>query len=268
MTLCHKISSSLKEILDAFIKNKFRPMTLAELSELLDEDANTINQRILRDNENLFFSPNPNSKPKKIQVKQGHPDVVCYMRDNQCSVCKKKFKPEKLLVEYLNEQKKPKDSWDNLILLCESCKKAPSKQEKKKTKGTAQVLKAKIKSPPIMWEYKSLLIRYVQQDDGWIFMHQPDHIPVPAHFEYRENAEIDLDEEPKWFFIEENGEIISNSIADILNHFGAQGWELSYMQQVFPQQLSNDDMVYASSPTDISEQSVFLCMLKRMRGNA
>jgi len=274
MTTCHKISSSLKEILDVFIKNKFRPLTLAEISDLLGEDANTINQRILRDNENLFFSPNPNSKPKIIQVRPGHPDVVCYMRDNQCNLCKKKLKPEKMFVEYINNQKKQKNTWDNLKLVCDQCSKTPPKVTKQKTQKVTQISNLNIDKSMRTWEYKTLIIRNVPKFDDYSSLSEEDPKYIPAHFIYQENSEIDLTKDieeqeeqvSNWYTIIENGKIKSHSISDILNFFGIQGWELASIQQLSPQRNTQEENMIIYPTPGMLKNSVFFCLLKRNGG--
>ena len=91
----NKISKSIKEIIDAFIRFNFRPLTYKSISEFLNKDANTIVQRINR-NPNYFQVEG--ERPKKITLKEGLEEVYFYRDNNQCQICQKKLSPENLII--------------------------------------------------------------------------------------------------------------------------------------------------------------------------
>ena len=210
MSVEHKLTSSIKQIIDLFQKHNFQARTLQQISAELQEKENTINQRIIRD-ENYFFH-SEGSKPKIITINIHRPEILAHIYHNQCQSCKKTFKTA-LLKTYYKDGNKNSRTWGNVEPVCEECYiKLQKPQNLNQSKNTNPKKDPQQKQPAHKWEYKRVRIKTELQ-------------PTETYFVFNDNEQ---DEFPltDYFWLEDKGEIDSYDLTDILNYFGQMGWEM------------------------------------------
>ena len=265
-----KLPQPIKDILTIFIKHDFAPLTVQKIAEELQENHNSIYQRILRDKstKNPFFEMT-GTKPKKVQVKKGKKEVVFFRSNNQCYFCKKTVTINELRIQYIDEDAPDIQAWNNIVPVCTECKNGLSSSRIPKSKASKGTTSKKPTNQHVPWEYLTVSLRrregFEQQNN------------VVRRFVYYEFIEVDDDNEitdDKWLYLVDDGDddgddeevkdendgenderindgsdggndtaddgenegeagvISSRSISDILNYFGTQGWELIVMQEI------------------------------------
>jgi len=228
----NKIPKSVKEIIDVFIHYYFKPLTYKNISEVLKRDTNTIVQRVKR-NENYFDISG--KRPYKITLKKNIKEIYFYRDKNQCQICRKMFSPQKLLLRFKDPHMRNKYEWNNGFTCCQECK---DKEIVKKTKKS-RTPKNKAQKKDA-WEYKEIYIKKIECNP--IFQNSVlNHLQVKIGSwdqPYEENLSLsngvdydyyEFDElnDKGWFHLtNDENDISSKSISDILNYFGDEEWEL------------------------------------------
>jgi 5-methylcytosine-specific restriction endonuclease McrA len=232
------------------VKNNFHPMKVKTIAEKLQEEDNTINQRILRDEETYFKVTNP--KPKTIEIKRGLDDAV-FLRDmNRCYYCGKTWASSELKTRYLRPDVPDLDAWSNLITICRECTQKPSAEltplvpPTKERKGIP--FKA-IKSTKSAWEYLVVRIRGVTRRQQDILLEQflankKETDEQPSQFyEFLEITNImENVEERDWEYLENDQGRPSANLTQIFNYFGNKGWELVSMRDLAAPNTSGDEL--------------------------
>ncbi|MHA1269739.1 MAG: hypothetical protein ACTSPY_08110 [Candidatus Helarchaeota archaeon] len=230
-----RIPKSIKEILDLFIMKNFSPLTIQDISMALKIDSNTIAQRI---NRNEKFFEVIKKRPKKIIVKPGINEIIFYRDKNQCQICRKTLPQRDLMVRTLNPNLNNRDKYTNLITTCLKCQNKPiPKHSRKRKKNLNQKMDLEY-----IWEYKQIQIAkrigfrgehlspfpqiYYNMNLG---IYQENDINTYTYYEFNE-----LDGKG-WFYFtndENENEITSLKLIDIINEFGNDGWELVFMREI------------------------------------
>jgi len=207
--MLRSITPSIRQIIEVFEKHQFTTLTLQQLAKELDMKENTVNQRIIRD-DNYFFQTR-STKPKIVALNAYRKEIMAKIYKNQCQRCKLKKKLEDLQVIYLDGSKANKEI-SNLQVICKVCKskKQPVPNSKAVKKSGISVKNPKKKS---RWEYKRVMIR-------------TELNATPRYYKFNED---EFDEFPpnKWFWVEDkDGDIESLTLSAILDFFGNHAWEL------------------------------------------
>ena len=212
-----KIPQSIQNILDIFIRSNFFPFSYKSLADNLGLKVDTLIQRIRRNKE--YFEVDDSQRPSRISIKKGIKDIYFYRDRNKCQLCKKIVNPKKLTLKFRNPYQEDKYDWSNVLSVCDECK---DKEIIKKVNRVKQ---------PGEIEYKEVYIRLVskKQNDKWYSYYAFD--------EHDGMGEFPL--------LEENGNIASNTVADILNYFSADGWEVIHIKTI------------KEEPYDVEDYQVF-----------
>jgi len=197
-----KIPQSVKEILDEFIQLNFRRTTYKYLAGRLGLKVDTVIQRISRNKE--FFEIDDSERPSRISIRKGIKEIYFYRDKNQCKLCQKIVDLESLYLKYRNPYQEDKFEWRNVLSVCDDCK---EKEIIKKIK--------RVKKPGIV-EYKEVYIRLVSK------MKEEKRFYYYEFDEYDGTGEFPL--------LDENNDIKSKTVGDVLNYFGSDGWEVVHIE--------------------------------------
>ncbi len=262
-----KIPKAIRQILAVLVKNNFHPMKVKTIAEKLQEEDNTINQRILRDGETYFKVTNP--KPKTIEIQRGLGDAVFLRDKNRCYYCNKTWPSSELKTRYLRPDVPDLDAWSNLITICRECYQKPladlapppPAQEKK---GITFKVGKPTKSA---WEYTVVRIRSVTRREEdlkleELFTHKkPADSRLGQFYEFVEiTNDIDGLEEEDWQYLQDDTGQQSPSLTRILNYFGSMGWELVSVRDLVVHNISEDTL-------DELENDMIECFFKRRGGD-
>jgi len=210
-----KIPKSILEILDKFIQSNFRPYTYTYLADQLGLKTDTLIQRISRNKK--YFEVDDSSRPSRISVKKGIPEVYFYRDKNQCHLCQKIIEPERLYLKYRNPSQYDKYRWENVISVCDECK---DKEILKRVK--------RIKKPGAL-EYKEVFINLAYRTN-------PDTNIRESYYEFDE-----LNGAGPFPLINEDDKVASFTIADILNYFSADGWEVIHIERIMEEEYALEE---------------------------
>ncbi|MFX1500762.1 MAG: HNH endonuclease [Promethearchaeota archaeon] len=262
-----KIPKSVKEIVEVFIQYKFRPMTYKQISQVLNKDVNAIIQRIKRNEEGYFEITN--KRPYQISLKKNVKEVYFQRDRNQCQICHKTFNPEKLVLRFKNPHLKNKYTWNNGFTSCTGCK---NKQIAKKSKAKTQ---KKQQQKQDIWEYKEIHIKKLNLNNV-IAQYIEDYLPQinfsdfgPFNANPPLSQENEMEEEhyefdelngEGWFYLlDDDNQISSFSITEILDHFGNEGWELVSLIEV------NPGATTMAQFQAYSQMEIYRCIFKRKK---
>ena len=232
----NKIPNSIKEIIDEFIRFDFRPYTYNRLADRLNVEPNTIIQRI---NRNSKYFEIKGDRPKIITLRKDFEDIYFYRDKNTCQICQKKKNPDELIIRYKDpylEEKNDLDylhDWTNVITSCQDCK------EIDLIKRLSYKKKPEHVSLDYVWEYKEIEIREIhKKKNPYIELHLPgfkDKNPQYDHYH-----EVNETNGQGWYHIIDDNNERCEHLADILNYYGNQGWELVLVKQ-YPPDYEGDD---------------------------
>ncbi len=259
----YRIKTPIKKIIDVFRKKNFIPLTIQQIATELGERENSINQCIIRDNNDCFETLK--KKPRTIRLREGKEKIAFYLRDNQCHMCKKKTPPDNLQLHWLNPRAQNKLAWNNLVALCTECAGKPFPKQ-----GGGKKARAPKAQERPQWEYKSILVR-AQQGVEEKNVEYPGMPGFPMRqslnfifYEYNEIDDINEIDDDQWFHLIDNDEkIISLTFADILDDFGDDGWELAHIRDIRPQNQQNTWDVLPWGNTN--KDQTWECILKRQK---
>lgn len=263
MTL-KNIPTSIKEIINVFIRNNFNPLTYKSISKVLKKDTNAIVQRIKR-NEDYFVITG--KRPYQISLKTNLKEIYFYRDKNQCRICRKSINPEELLLRFKDSYMKDKYDWNNCFTCCQKCKdKEIAKKTRKKRTRKNQVQKKGA------WEYKEVYIKKIFHTP---LFQTPEYLrvsigswerPIEKNLthDYYEFNELNGD---GWFhLIDDDKNISSKIITDILDYFGDDEWELVSITKISGNNKTSA-MDYLVNYTPVREEQ-YQCIFKRkMRGD-
>lgn len=201
-----KIPQSVQEILNIFIRFNFIRFPYKTLANELKLKIDTLIQRISRNNE--YFEVDDSQRPSRISVKTGIREIYLYRDKNRCQICQKTVSPERLALKFRNPYQEDKYEWMNVLSVCDECK------DKKIVKIVKRV------KEPRGFEYKEIYIRWLSKK-------------IPETDDYEHYYEFDEFDGSGYFpLIDENEKIASRTVADVLNYFGADDWEVVYIKKL------------------------------------
>jgi len=206
------IPQSIREILDLFIRFNFTRFQYKTIADRLELKVDTLIQRISRNKE--YFEIDNSMRPNRISVKKGIDEVYFYRDKNKCHVCKKTIDPGRLTLKFRNPSEYDKYNWNNVISVCDECKDKDIVKREKRVKNTG------------VYEYKEIFIKLTYRKN-----------PKTDDYEnYYEFDELNGDE----FFpiIDEEDKIASKTVADILNYFSADGWEVVHIERIMEEEYA------------------------------
>jgi len=210
-----KIPPSVQEILNEYIKYQFFEIEYKRIARALDMNVDTIIQRIRRNKQ--YFEIDDSTRPSRISIKKGIPEIYYFRDKNTCQICQKQVSPNNLKLGFRNPYQNDIYDWNNVLSLCNDCEDKEIVKIIKKTKIPHEI------------EYKSINIR-------WSHKRNNDTNEWESYLEFDE-----LDGSGYFPLINEYEKIASNSIADILNYFSADGWEMIHIE--YPMVLNDYDEV-------------------------
>ena len=195
-----KIPISIQELLDEFIRYNFYKIEYKRLAGALKKNVDTIIQRVKRNNE--YFDIDDSQRPAIISVKKGVPEIYFYRDKNTCQICQKQVIPNELVLRFRNPSKRDKYDWSNVLSVCNECKDKPIVKIKKQIKS------------PLRIEYKEINITWdseLDEETGqWNSFLKFDELDGSGYFP----------------LLDSNEKIASKTIADVLNYFAADDWEV------------------------------------------
>lgn len=197
-----KIPQSIQKILDIFIRSNFYSYSYKSLADNLKLKVDTLIQRIRRNKE--YFEIDDSQRPSRITIKKGLKEVYFYRDKNKCLLCDELVNPENLTLKFRNPYQDDKYDWENVLSVCDKCK---DKEIIKKVKRAKK---------PGTFEYKEVYIRRVskKRNDNWYY-----------YYEFDEHDGIGV-----FPLLDENDKIASDTVGDILNYFGADGWDVIHIE--------------------------------------
>jgi len=201
-----KIPQSIRDILDLFIRFNFTRFQYKTIADRLGLKTDTLIQRISRNKD--YFEIDDSIRPSRISVRKGIDDIYFYRDKNKCQVCQKIVNPERLSLKFKNPYQEDKYKWQNVLSLCDECK----------DKGIVKRVK-QVKHPGLI-EYKEVSIQLTSKRDS----------KTDSNIYYYEFDEYDGT--GQYPLLDEEGNIASNTIADILNYFSADGWEVIHIERI------------------------------------
>ena len=196
------IPQSVQEILDKFIQSNFSRFSYKYLADRLGLKVDTVIQRISRNKE--YFEVDDSERPSRISIKKGIKEIYFYRDKNQCQLCQKIVDLENLTLRYRNPYQEDKFEWRNVLSVCDECK---EKEIIKKIK--------RVKKPGTV-EYKEVYIRLVSK------MKEAKRFYYYEFDEYDGTGEFPL--------LDENNNIASKTVGDVLNYFGSDGWDVVHIE--------------------------------------
>jgi len=209
------IPRSVTEIIELFIKYNFRPLTYNIIADLLRKNTNAIVQRIKRYPKYFEIT---GKRPYNISLRKGLNFVIFYRDNFHCQICNKKYEMKHLIIRFKDPNLDDKYDWNNCITSCKNCK------DVKITKYKSAKAR-KDEKPRITWEYKE--IRITKVSDFKFSENRFAGIEDRSYFEYDE-----LNGKGPFHLIDDDDEISSYKITDILDYFGDDGWELVNMSEI------------------------------------
>lgn len=230
------IPQSIQKIIDEFVWFNFRPFTYKQLSERLDIDPNTLVQRI---NRNPDYFNLTGEKPKIIEVKKNINEIYFYRDENKCRICQKTFDPADLSIRYKdpNLKEKERDDWENVITTCSNCKDVDLVKKLNPVK--------KLKPPSLgnfIWEYKEIEVREINRKiNPYIELFNPNLDKSAYKHEYEYYFEFSEDGNREWFYVSDDENKKCDKLADILNFFGNQGWEMIKMKEYLDEETNETE---------------------------
>ncbi|MFX1296101.1 MAG: hypothetical protein ACFFD2_14785 [Promethearchaeota archaeon] len=210
-----KIPQSVQDILDVFIRFNFTRLQYKTLANRLGLKVDTLIQRISRNKE--YFEVDDSSRPSRISIKKGLKEVYFYRDKNKCQLCQKVINPERLILKFRNPYQEDKYDWQNVLSVCDECK---NNEIIKKVK--------RIEQPGVI-EYKEVSIKLTSKRD----------LKTDSYVYYYEFDEYDgMGEFP---LLDEDGNIASKTVADILNYFSAEGWEVIHIDRILEEEYALEE---------------------------
>jgi len=210
-----KIPKSVLEILDKFIRSNFTRFTYNYLADELGLKTDTLIQRISRNKD--FFEVDDSKRPSRILVKKGIEDVYFYRDKNKCHICQKIVDPERLTLKFRNPIQYDKYDWGNVISVCYECKDMEIVKRVKRAKK------------PRAFEYKEIFINILSR-------RHPDTEKYETYYEFDE-----LNGAGPFPLVDEKDKIASSTVADILNYFSADGWEVVHIERIIEEEYSLEE---------------------------
>jgi len=222
-----KIPVSVQELLNEFIRYNFYKIEYKRLARALEKNVDTIIQRVKRNKE--YFDIDDSERPARISVKKEMPEIYFYRDKNTCRICQKQVDPDALELRFRNPFQKDKFEWSNVLSVCNVCKDKPIVKIKKQVKSPQRI------------EYKEVHIRWGSNKD-------PE---TDKHISYLRFDELD----GRGYFplLDSDDQIASKTVADVLNYFGADDWEVIHIE--VPQE------------TDYIDADYYQVFFKRIRDN-
>ena len=231
------IPNSIKVIIDEFISLGFRPYTYKLLADRLNVEQNTLVQRI---NRNTKYFEIRGDRPKIITLKKDVEEIYFHRDKNTCQICQKEKNPNDLLIRFKDPYLVEKNEidylhdWNNVITSCQDCK------------NVNLIKRFSYKERPeyvsldnYIWEYKEIEIRGIyKKKNPYIELYFPGFKDKDPQYEYYHEVD-ELNGQGWYHIINDNNERCKN-LADILNYYGNQGWELILMKQ-YPPDYEGDD---------------------------
>ncbi len=240
----NKIPQSIREIINVFIRLHFESLTYNNISSSLNKDVNTIVQRI---NRHPQYFQIKEGRPNRITLKKGLKEIYFYRDKNQCQICRKTINSENLVIRHKDPHMKDKFDWENIVTCCDKCKdKDLTKRSKRQpiTKGK-QIY---------VWEYKEIKIREILRRRN--FFNEIMYTGF-GELENQEDDEGDYFEFNElngqgWFhLLDDNDKKSSLTLADVLNYFGDQGWELVEIHYPFSEEESEYICLFKSKKVKV-----------------
>jgi len=232
-----EIPNSIKDIIDKFKDYGFRPFTYKDLAYRLDVEPNTLVQRI---NRNPKYFEVKGDRPKIITLRKDVEEIYFHRDKNICQICQKEKNPNDLLIRFKDPYLVEKNEidylhdWNNVITSCQDCKdvnliKRLSYKEKPKY----------VSLDNFVWEYKEIEIRGIyKKKNPYVELYFPGFKDKDPQYEHY--YEVDEFNGQGWYhIIDDNNERCEN-LADILNYYGNQSWEL-ILVKVYPPDYEGDD---------------------------
>jgi len=210
-----KIPNSIRQILDKFIQSNFRQLTYNHLADKLGLKTDTLIQRISRNKE--YFDVDDSNRPSRIRVKKGIDEVYFYRDKNLCYSCHKTVNPERLTLKFRNPSHYDKYKWDNVISVCDDCKDKEIVKRVKRVRNRGTT------------EYKEIFIKI-------------SSIINPKTDEYDNYYEFDeLNGDGIFPLLDEEDKIASYTVADILNYFSAEDWEVIHIERILEEEYALEE---------------------------
>ncbi len=210
-----KIPQSIQKIMDLFIRFHFTQFPYKTLADRLGLKVDTLIQRISRNKE--YFEIDDSSRPSRISIKKGLEEIYFYRDKNTCKLCHKVVDPEKLILKFRNPYQIDKFEWNNVLSVCDECKDKEIIKKVKRVKQYGAI------------EYKEIYIKSTSKidpkTDNYVYFYEFDEFDGTGQFP----------------LLDDEGNIASNTIADILNYFSADGWELVHIDRILEDEYSLED---------------------------
>lgn len=209
------IPQSIQDILDIFIRFNFTRFPYKTIAERLKIKVDTLIQRIRRNQE--YFEIDDSQRPSQISIKKGVKEVYFYRDKNQCQICQKVVNPERLSLKFRNPFQDDNYDWKNVLSVCDDCKDKDIVKKIKRIKKSGTI------------EYKEIRIIHVWKK-------------IPNSDDYEEYYEFDeLDGTGSFPLLDEHDKICSLTIADVLNYFAADDWEVIHIETISEEYSDYED---------------------------
>ncbi|MEE9376740.1 MAG: hypothetical protein V3V33_01750 [Candidatus Lokiarchaeia archaeon] len=210
-----KIPQSIRQILDLFIRFNFTHFQYKIIADRLELKVDTLIQRISRNKE--YFEIDDSQRPNRISVTKGIEELYFYRDKNRCHVCQKTIDPEILTLKFRNPSEYDKYNWNNVISVCDECK------DKEIVKREKRVKK------PGAYEYKEIFIKITSRRN-------------PKTKDYENYYEFDeLNGAGDFPLLDEEDNITSKTVADVLNYFSADGWEVVHIERIMEEEYALEE---------------------------
>lgn len=210
-----KIPKSVQEILDKFIRSNFTRFSYTHLADQLGIKTDTLIQRISRNKD--YFEVDDSKRPSRILVKKGIEEVYFYRDKNKCHICQKTVDPESLILKFRNPGHYDKYDWNNVISVCDECK------DKEIVKRVKRVKKQGAS------EYKEIFIQITSRRN-------PDTNDYENYYEFDE-----LNGAGPFPLIDGEDKIASFTVADILNYFSGDDWEVVHIERIMEEEYALEE---------------------------
>jgi len=210
-----KIPKSVQEILDKFFRSNLTQFSYSYLADQLGLKTDTLIQRISRNKD--YFEVDDNKRPSRISVKKGIGEVYFYRNKNKCNVCQKTIDPERLTLKFRNPSEYDKFNWNNVLSVCDECKDKEIVKRVKRVKNSG------------IYEYKEIFIKLTSRIN-------------PKTDDYEHYYEFDeLNGAGDFPLLDEEDKIASNTVADVLNYFSADGWEVIHIERIMEEEYALEE---------------------------
>jgi hypothetical protein len=214
------ISDSIYEIIGIIIKHDFKPLKVEIIANELNVNITAIHQRIRRDEE--FFDV-VNARPKTIELKKTD-NVLFILYGNTCASCLSRKDEKDLKVHYINPKLPEPRTWKNMLPICLNCDATNRPVIKNDVSNPIYALSPRTDDT---WEHKIVRIKstpYIESENLMFEALLEKHGSKKAQTIY---VFQEGEEREKWSrLVDVDGSIFSFKVDDILNHYGATGWEL------------------------------------------